>query len=116
MADFRSDKSESHEGKGKARRAWDAYARAVNAVALPVLEPGIRRIARVMTSDLVGFYVIWHLHGGFEGLVESGMHPSTVWRKVKRFRMAFGQHPDEYRFPGVTINAKQYWDAARESA
>jgi len=47
--------------------------------------------------------------------VEFGMHPSTVWRKVKRFRLTFGAHPDEFTFPGVAIDARAYWDAARKA-
>ncbi len=113
MTDFRSDRSESPEGKGRARRAWDAYAKGVNALTLPLLEPSIAHVANTMTVDLVGFWVAWHLHGGFEGLVEFGMHPSTVWRRVKRFRLAFGMHPDEYRLPGVEIDPRKFWEDAR---
>jgi len=87
----------------------------VNAVALPVLEPSIRRVATTMSVDMFGFWMAWHLHGGFEGLVEFGMHPSTVWRKVKQFRTVTGQHPDEYRMPGVTIDPVAYWEDARKS-
>ena len=81
MTDFRSDRSESPEGQGRARRAWDAYARRVSKVAspvaLPLMEPAIRRVANTMTVDLLGFWMAWHIYGGFEGLVEFGMHPST---------------------------------------
>ena len=115
MVDFRANPSASPEGAGRARRAWDAYSKRVNAVALPVLEPAIARVSRDVTIDLLGFWMMWHLHGGFEGLVEFGMHPSTVWRKVKRFRMAFGEHPDVFRFPGVTIDPEAYWEAARQA-
>jgi len=116
MPDFRSDRSASPEGKGRARRAWDAYEKAVGALTLPLVHPAIHRIAVSMTNDLVGFWVNWHLHGGFEGLVKLGMHPSTVWRKVKRFRTAFGQHPDEFDFPGLTVDREAYWEAARRKA
>lgn len=116
--DFRADRSETPDGKGRARAAWDAYARTVNRVTLPVLEPVITaaatRIAATQTADLVGFWMLWHLHGGFEGLVELGMHPTTVWRKVKRFRTVFGTHPDEFEMPGVTIDVGVYWDDARD--
>lgn len=113
MTDFRSDRSPSPEGRGRARRAWDAYAKAVNTVTVPLVLPALRRLAVSMTNDLVGFWVNWHLHGGFEGLVNMGMHPSTVWRKVKRFRTAFGQHPDEFEFPGLIVDREAYWEAAR---
>jgi hypothetical protein len=119
VTDFRSDRSESPEGTGRARRVWDAYARRVSAVGrpvlAPVLDPAINRYAHNATVDLLGFWMAWQLHGGFEGLVEFGMHPSTVWRKVRRFRQVFGAHPDDYRFPGVKIDAAKYWDAARRS-
>lgn len=118
MVDFRSAPMQSPEGAGKARRAWDAYARTVNKVAapvvMPVLDPAIQRLAHSMTVDMLGFWMAWHIYGGFEGLVEFGMHPSTVWRKVKRFRTVFGEHPDTYEFPGVKLDPEAYWEAARK--
>ena len=115
--DFRAAPSDSPEGKGVARRAWDGYAKRVKVVAeSPVLEPAIRWYAVRMVSDLTGFWVAWHLYGGFEGLVELGMHPSTVWRKVKKFREAFGAHPDEFTMPGVTVDPEAYWDFVRGEA
>lgn len=119
MTDFRSDPSDSPEGKGRARRAWDAYANAVNTVAkpvlFPVLEPALKSYVTKASADLVGFWVVWHLHGGFEGLVAWGMHPTTVWRKVKKFRQAFGEHPDAFEFPGIELDRAAYWDAARST-
>ena len=107
--DFRSAPSESPEGRGKARAAWDAYVRAT----LPVSEPLARRIAASYTLELVGFWVAWHLYGGFEGMQKAlGLHPSTIWRKVARFRKTFGAHPDEYVFPGITIDTVSFWKAA----
>jgi hypothetical protein len=114
VVDFRSDKSESVEGKGRARRAWDAYAKTVNAAGLPILEPAIRRVAVRWSEDLLGFWLMWHIYGGFEGLAELGMHPSTIWRKIGRFRKAFGMHPDEFRLPGVELNLPKVWSAARQ--
>ena len=113
MPDFRSSPSETPEGKGRARRAWDAYSNAVGVVASPLLDPTSKRIAMALSGDLLGFWLSWHLNGGFEGLVESGMHPSTVWRKVKRFRTILGVHPDEFRVDGVSIDPAAFWDAAR---
>lgn len=117
MVDFRSDPSESAEGKGIARRAWDSYARGVNRVAGPALDPVASAWARKLTEDLVGFWVLWHTLGGFEGLERYGMHRSTIWRKVKKFRMILGQHPDEFKFVGITIDPPKVWDAmAREQS
>src|SRR4051812_6867094 len=110
--DYRSDKSESLEGKGIARRAWDAYAKRVNKVALPLLEPAMRRVAATQVADLLGFWMVWHLYGGFEGLEELGMNRSTIFRKVNRFRTVLKKHPDEFTLPGVTIHPATYWKSA----
>src|SRR4051794_12959713 len=111
MVDFRSDPSESAEGKGIARRTWDAYAKGVNRVAGPALDPVAMAWARRLTEEQVGFWVLWHTLGGFEGLQRYGMHKSTIWRKVKKFRMVLGQHPDEFKFAGITIDPPKVWDA-----
>lgn len=116
--DFRSDRSESAEGKGIARRSWDAYARKVNEKAgplvRPILDPPAGAAARTVIEDLVGFWVLWHLYGGFEGLQRYGLHRATVFRKVKRFRQLFGEHPDEFSFPGISVDPKTYWQSAEK--
>ena len=57
----------------------------------------MRRSLASGSTDLVGFYVLWHLYGGFDNLEEYGFHQATLYRKINRFRQAFGQHPDEFR-------------------
>ena len=57
--DFRSDKMESREGKGLAKRAWEGYARAVNRAGLPLLEPIIGRYSVSKVVDLAGFWMVW---------------------------------------------------------
>ena len=64
---------ESPEGKGIARRACDAYVGAVNLVSLPAVEPLARKLAVPVAMDLMGFWLAWHLEGGFEGLRQMGM-------------------------------------------
>lgn len=116
MGDFRSQRMPSSEGQGIARsrwqRAWDAYASTVQKVATPVLEPAIRPVAVWLagrwTEELVGFWLVWHLEGGFEGLQQLGMSRSAVYRRVQMFRKVFGAHPDEFSFPGVTIDVDAY--------
>jgi hypothetical protein len=41
------------------------------------------------------------------------MHPSTIWRKVAKFRKMFGVHPDEAKFAGVSLDPKLFWNAAK---
>ena len=111
--DFRSDPSDSPEGLGKARRAWDAYSRAVTVPMQPVAKAWARRA----TADVIGFWVLWHTFGGFEGLEQNyGMHKSTIWRKVAKFRMAFNAHPDEFVIPGITLDTESFWAAAIENS
>lgn len=100
------------KGKGKARAAWDAYARTMNRHAPAPVKAYNRSVAAKQVSELVGFWVLWHLYGGFEGMVDRiGMHPTTVWRKVKRFRTVFHQHPDVFEMPGITVDPAAYWAA-----
>jgi len=117
--DLRSSRMPSAEGRGRARAAWDAYARMTNKLLDPVIgapvEALAQRVGVAVTSDMVGFWLMWHLHGGFDGLLRMGMARTTIFRKVKRIRHLFGQHPDEFEFPGVTVDFGAYWAGAAEA-
>jgi hypothetical protein len=52
--------------------------------------------------------VMWHLEGGFDGLRKLGMSRSAIYRRINGFRSAFGEHPDEATFPGITIDLAVY--------
>jgi hypothetical protein len=110
--DYRSDRMESPEGKGRARKAWEDYVRFSNKYAGPVLKPAldplVRPVALNMTTDLFGFWLLWQLEGGFEGLRRLGFSRSAIYRRVKRFRVMTGQHPDEFDLPGVDIDVRAY--------
>jgi hypothetical protein len=106
VTDFRSDRMESPEGKGIARRAWDAYAGAVENSA--VTQTLARKISIPVSTDLLGFWMLWHLEGGFEGMRRLGMSRATIYRRIKMFRTLMGCHPDEYTVPGVTLDVKAY--------
>lgn len=99
---------ETPEGKGIARRAWDGYVGAVGKVARPVLRPAVEMYAAGSIVDLVGFWAIWHLEGGFEGLQRMGMSRASIYRRIKLFRIAFGAHPDEFEMPGITLDLADY--------
>src|SRR3954469_7998516 len=101
---------ESPEGKGIARRAWDGYAGAVGKVAAPALKPLVHMYAAGSMVDLVGFWVVWHLEGGFEGLQRLGMSRASIYRRIKLFRVAFGAHPDEFEMPGVKLDLVEFRD------
>lgn len=120
--DYRSDRMESPEGKGVARKrwqdAWDEYVRVTNKYAGPVLKPALDPIVRPaalnMTADLFGFWLIWHLEGGFEGLRRVGFSRSAIYRRVKRFRVMTGQHPDEFDLAGVSFDLAAYQSAEQK--
>jgi hypothetical protein len=59
-------------------------------------------------EDLVGFWLLWHLEGGFAGLQEMGMSRSGIYRRVQAFRTVFGAHPDTFDMPGVSIDLGAY--------
>lgn len=110
MDDFRSDRMPTPEGKGNARgkfeRAWSAYAKGVNRL------PGAKPLGKVLTGsltvDLMGFWLLWHLEGGFEGLRTLGMSRSAIYRRIGLFRKVTGVHPDEYEMTGVSIDLDAY--------
>jgi hypothetical protein len=108
MVDFRSDRMESPEGRGIARRAWESYASAVGKVATPALRTLVRKYAAGSIVDLVGFWTVWHLEGGFDGLLAMGMSRASIYRRIKLFRVAFGAHPDEFEMPGIALDLAAY--------
>jgi hypothetical protein len=108
--DFRSDRMDSPEGRGIARARWEASpdGRAGKAGGDPALGRITRRLAAPTMLDLAGFWVMWHLRGGFEGLQAMGLSRSSIYRRVSSFRKATGMHPDEYVFPGIKLDLKAY--------
>lgn len=114
--DFRSERMESPEGKGIARRAWESYSRTVNRAARPYAEPVARRVAAPIGVDLMGFWLTWHLDGGFEGLQRLGMSRSSIYRRIRAFRKYTGKHPDEFVMPGVGLDVAEYQKAGSVAA
>lgn len=62
-------------------------------------------------SEMVGFWVAWHSTGGFDRLEDHGWSRATIYRKIKRFKEHFGEHPDDYNFEWITIDRDAAWDA-----
>jgi hypothetical protein len=129
--DFRSDPSESPEGKGVAHGRRASFWRTVPEEVLADLMaessftsfaelPGLVRddvaAAVVEDAELIGFWVAWHRAGGFASLELGGWHRATIYRKIRRFRARFGAHPDEYRFNWIRLDLKRAWtDELEES-
>ncbi|MBH0083845.1 hypothetical protein [Salinibacterium sp. SWN167] len=75
--------------------------------------PGIKTLMRGYINstmfDLFGFWILWRLVGGFEGMQENlGMSRSSVYRRISQFRAAFGEHPDVYEFPGIEVDVEAF--------
>lgn len=107
--DFRTRKMPSREGW---RKAWDAYAGAMNRLSdrglLPGITPAARALAIRMVLNHAGFWLVWQLEGGFEGMRRLGLSEASIYRKIKAFREAFGEHPDEFKMPGVTVDVEEF--------
>lgn len=108
--DLRPERSESAEGAGRARSAWDAYAEAVNRFRPQWFDNAVRDLALRWSEEMLGFWVAWHLYGGFDGLRRAGWSERTIYRRLKRFRLVFKKHPDEYQHPGVTLDPEGFWE------
>lgn len=113
MADFRSERMPSPEGHGNAKsawqRAWDAYASTVNKAAMPVMRPVAKLWAQNTALDLMGFWLAWHLEGGFEGVQKAlGLSRSGVYRRLATFRRVTGKHPDDFMLSGVKFDLEEH--------
>jgi hypothetical protein len=99
----------SPEGKGNARSTWKAFADRMESEArVGALKPLARRFAGPMAMEQAGFWLLWHLEGGFDGLLRLGMSRSSIYRRIKQFRSEMGVHPDEYAMPGVKLDLREY--------
>jgi hypothetical protein len=113
--DFRARRSSSPEGSGRAHRAVEDLHAERRRFHEPDIDVAITIASSGLDHELIGFWAMWHLVGGFDALVRFGMHPATVWRKVRRFRTVTGQHPDDCEFDGIEIDATGFLDAIERS-
>jgi len=128
-SDYRSDKMESREGRGMAlerRRRWAdgvpadmwealgsgnsraSFERLVGADQAKAFWDEMAREAKEL-AELRGFWISWHLAGGFEALEGAGWNRATLFRKIRRFREVFGEHPDEYQFEWIKLDLRKAW-------
>lgn len=114
--DWRKHKMSSAEGSGKARAAWDDVPGSLKETPGTTAGSGVLGVlAREGVEGALGFWMLWHIHGGFEGLRRFGMSRSVIYKKIARFRTGFGEHPDDFSLPGVTIDVAAYWEGAAEA-
>jgi hypothetical protein len=125
-ADFRTDPSDTIEGRGIARARWDRFMDrdlydimdseewedVEEYTPLEELPEDVREELAEWArerSELLGFWVAWHLAGGFERLEDGGWHRATIFRKVHRFREVLGEHPDSYKCPWIKLDLRRAW-------
>jgi hypothetical protein len=123
--DFRTERSESPEGGGHARAAWNDYhhplfddppseafgpaLKGVDDFPDDVVQDIAERV--VEDSELIGFWIAWHQAGGFANLQAGGWARSTIFRRLRAFRTRYGVHPDEYRFDWIALDLAKTWQA-----
>ena len=77
--DFRGKKMPSREGLGL---AWGRYTDAVNRLSQAGLLPGVteasEKLAREAVLARAGFWLVWQLEGGFDGMRRLGMSEATI--------------------------------------
>lgn len=119
-------RTESAEGAGNARRRRFEFLSTIPRDALEasglldsfdsrggflLSEAHRKKLANMakQNSELLGFWVTWHLAGGFDELEQWGWHRATIYRKIKQFRDELGAHPDEYVFDWITLDLTKVW-------
>jgi hypothetical protein len=113
--DYRSEAMHSREGEGRAKRAYELAGGPLEGRG-PTKGKGVRgAIARQTNEDVLGFWLLWHTRGGFDGLERFGMHRATIFRKINTFRQVYGVHPDVFELPGIKIDLQAFWAGAAQT-
>ena len=130
--DYRSDRSESPEGRGiaygRSRAFWNALPESVRAelsheatLTVSSIEDYPAFIRDAVTSsvvedaELIGFW--WPgTRPADSGPRGSRVAPATIYRKIRRFRARFGSHPDEHRFEWIKLDLKRAWTTSSRTS
>lgn len=92
MTDFRSQRMPTPEGHGTAAGRWrqarEAYSRTVDRAMPPPAKTQAANLASRLGEDQIGFWLMWQLEGGFEGLQRLGMSRSAIYRRVNCQRLS----------------------------
>jgi hypothetical protein len=109
--DLRKQRMESAEGRGRAVKMWTGYSEALGFIRPAAWDRAFSRVGERLTMENMGFWLWWHFFGGFEGMRRAGWSRATIYRHLKKFRVAMKCHPDEYELPGVDIEPAAFWNA-----
>jgi hypothetical protein len=127
LPDYRAEPKASPEGDAIATARHSAWA---STELDPIVDPeraekgyGWDRLAEadrdamaaraIRESELIGFWLAWHRAGGFAQLERGGWDRSTIFRRIRRFRSYFGVHPDDARFPWLSVDWPRVWSGDR---
>lgn len=108
--DLRKERMDTPEGLGRARRVWTGWSESVGLERPAAWDRAFARVGEKHMMGMFGFWMTWHLFGGFEGMRRAGWSRATIYRHLKRFRTEMGVHPDEYQLNGVDIQPAVFWD------
>lgn len=72
--------------------AWEDALKAVDRA----LGSRLQGVASATVARLIGFWVLWHLTGGFDGLKAAGWPRSTIWRSRQDFVKVFGVEVEDF--------------------
>lgn len=75
-----------------AQGLWDTYMGVVQGVA----GPAVGQIAASTVTRLVGFWLMWHLMGGYEGMRALGWGKTATWKNRIQFREVFGVEVEDF--------------------
>lgn len=75
--------------------AWDAWVRLAGQ--LPGVQAASKAVSRGIVQRLVGFYVLWHLCGGLDALISSGiLSRATAYREKVEFYALFNVPVEDF--------------------
>lgn len=85
-------------GSPRAARPADAWnALAMVGGMIPGVSTVAHGVARSVVQRLMGYWLMWHLYGGIDGLISSGvMSSATAYRQKAEFLRVFGVEVEEF--------------------
>jgi len=76
----------SKKKKAAEANLWDRYMRTIETV----IGPSAKSIAALRVQDMVGFWFMWHMFDGDNGLKLLGYNRTSLWRQHRLFEAVIG--------------------------
>lgn len=72
-----------------------------------LLGPAIRSYSAGHIADLLGFWMLWQLNGGYQGFLDLGMSRSAIYRKRSTAGECFGLRLEDVDFERRKTHVRQ---------